>query len=320
MNDVQKIAKIDDLIAFNHQLTNLNNAGLPIDLGDGTAPELLASQLQHIVSLIAVQVSRGVSVDEALENAEEVPASYRAAWTTWFHGGNSVESIQSLTRQAMTEQEIRTNVSYALLHPFVIFLMVFLAFIYIVTVAATHLERTYAQIPQPPGFSLLLLLTARRWLFLWGPLVPLLSLLAVLYWRKHSRQWKFHWLPGRKRFDQWIRRAHYADNMAQLLESNQSLDAALKKLGPSSLGTKMPPLLSWAMNCNAADEDGLVRRARLLRFVANSYHSSAQREVNRWRTWLPTVASVTIGGALVLLYAVSLFAPMIELITTLTAP
>ena len=307
--------KIDDLIAFNQQLITLARAGLPVELGDGQPSDSAAEQLSQINSRIALQVGLGQTVDQAMVDAL-VPAAYKAAWETWFHGNQPIEALNALTSQAEARREMRIDVGNALIQPLIVLSLVYCGFIYLVLVAARQLESTYQQLGEPPSVSLRFLTAAREWLPVWGLLLPLALLLAVGFWWRNSASWTYKWLPGRKRFVVAINKANYAENVARLLATNHSLTESLQWVGSLDGHAQVPAMLHWA--CTADVEDS--SRVNLLRFAARAYRASANREISRWRTWLPTLVGVLVGGGFVLAYGLSLFTPMIELLKMLTKP
>lgn len=315
--DARQVApKMDDLIAFNQQLMTLIQAGLPVELGDGTPSEAAAEQLQQINSRIALQVGLGHSVDQAVAADPHMPASYRAAWETWFHGNQPIEALNSLTSQAEARREMQINVGNSLIQPLIVLSLVYVGFIYLVLVAARQLEATYQQLGEPPSASLSFLILAREWLPLWGVLLPLVVILAIWVWKSKSAAWSYQWLPGRKRFVESIKKANYAENVARLLDTNHSLSESLQLVGPLESKSELPSMLRWAFTAEVEDSS----RVNLLRFAARTYRDSAKIEVTRWRNWLPVMVGVLAGGSIVLGYGLSLFTPMVELLKTLTNP
>jgi type II secretory pathway component PulF len=310
------VPKIDDFIAFNRHLITLIQAGIPVELGDGTPSEAVAEQLSQINSRIALQVGLGHSVDQAISADTLVPAPYRAAWETWFHGNQPMEALNSLTSQAEARREMQTNVGNSLIQPLIVLSLVYVGFIYLILVPARQLEATYQQLGESPGVCLRLLTLAREWLPLWGVLLPLAVLLAIWVWRRKSAAWSYRWLPGRKRFVESIGRANYAENVARLLNTNHSLSESLQLVGSLESKSDLPSLLRWAFVADIEDSS----RVNLLRFAARTYRDSAKREITRWRTWLPVIVGVLAGGLIVLGYGLSLFTPMVELLKTLTKP
>jgi general secretion pathway protein F len=310
------LPKMDDLLAFNQQLLTLIQAGVPVELGDGTPSESVPAQLAQINARVALQVGIGQSVDHAMAGDTTIPAAYRAAWETWFHGNHPIEALNSLNSQAEARREMQVNVGNSLIQPLILLSLVYVGFIYLVLVAAGQLESTYNQLGAPPSLSLQCLMVARQWLPVWGALLPILVGIGLRYWWLRSGSWNYAWLPGRKRFIESIGKANYAENVARLLDTNHSLAESLQLVGQLDTTSAVPSMLRWAF---AADVDD-ASRVNLLRFAARAYRDSAKRELNRWRHWLPVIVGVLLGGSIVLVYGLSLFTPMIELLTTLTKP
>jgi general secretion pathway protein F len=312
----QVIPKLDDLIAFNQQLITLVRAGLPVELGDGTPSNAVEGQLLNINTRIALQVGLGLSVDQAMAGEALVPAAYRAAWKTWFHGGTPVEALNALTSQAEGRREMQINLGNSLLQPLILFSLIYFGFIYLVLIEVPHLEATYRQIGELPSPSLSFLLVARQWLPVWGALLPIATMAAICFWWRNSALWSYAWLPGRKRFVEAIRKANYAENIAKLLDMKLTLSDSVQLVGRLDGHAELPPMLRWAIAADVEDSS----RVGLLRFAARAYRDSANREIRRWRSWLPVIVGVLLGGVFVLGYGLGLFMPMIELLVTLTKP
>ena len=310
------VPKIDDLLAFNQQLISLIQAGLPVELGDGTPSKAVANELSKINSRIALQVGLGLSLDQAIASDTLIPAPYRAAWETWFHGNRPIEALNALTSQAEARSEMQANVSNSLIQPLIVLSLVYVGFIYLVLVVARQLEATYQQMGESPSASLKFLTIAREWLPIWGVLVPLTVLLAIWLWKSRSAVWSYEWLPGRKRFVESVGKANYAENVAKLLDANHTLSESLQLVGPLDTKPELPSMLRWAFAAEVEDSS----RVNLLRFAARTYRDSAKQEITRWRNWLPVIVGVLIGGSIVLGYGLSLFTPMVELLKTLTKP
>lgn len=310
------VPKIEEFIAFNRQLITLVQAGLPVELGDGTPSPRVGEQLLQINSRIALQVGLGQTVDEAIAADAFVPAPYRAAWETWFHGNRPIEALNALSSQGEARREMQVNVGNSLIQPLIILSLVYVGFIYLVLVAARQLEATYQQLGESPSASLQFLTAAREWLPLWGVLVPMTVLLGIWLWWSKSGEWSYPWLPGRKRFVESISKANFADNVARLLDTHHSLSESLQLVGPLDAKSKLPSMLRWAF----ATEVEEASRVHLLRSAARVYRGSAKREITRWRNWLPVIVGVFSGGLMVLGYGLSLFVPMVELLKSLTKP
>jgi type II secretory pathway component PulF len=209
------------------------------------------------------------------------------------------------------------------------------------------LETIYAQLAEPPSHVLAALESARRWLPVWGPLLPLLiaAVAILLIWRPLPLN--LNWLPGRIKYLDAIHKANYADSIAGLLEQNHTLGQALALLGPlptesHSAGAyaaataqvfeaerqaapvaaddpriqALPALLRWAFTGDLLGQP----LPAVLRISARNYRAVARRQSAVVRWWLPALVGSLLGGLFVLAFALSLFWPMVELLRTLTQP
>ena len=75
-------------------------------------------------------------------------------------------------------------------------------------------------------------------------------------------------------------------------------------------------MLHWALGDEVINED----KANALRFSARAYRELAQSRAVQWWAWFPTVFGALLGGGIVLMFGLSLFAPMIELLIAITQP
>lgn len=323
-----------DVTAFNEQLLILERAGLQFDPGCGDRSAPLATRLNEISAKLAIRVGHGQSLADALSAPNQVSPEYRLALETWCHTDDATEALQVLQELAEQRHEIEAVVSYSLLQPLIIFTLVYAAFILLSMLTAPRLEAIHAQLDQPPSTSLRMLITARQWLPLWGPVVPLVVAAAIFWWRSRASNFEFKWLPGRNQLHSSLFNANYAENVAKLLESDKSLAQALTLVGPlpppAHTSSKPPRLLHWALNGElirpaklsgsvaTADRSLSHDRAAVLRFAAHVYRAAAERQSHNRRHWLPLVVGTGVSGLLVLAYGLSLFAPVVALLEKLT--
>jgi type II secretory pathway component PulF len=111
-----------------------------------------------------------------------------------------------------------------------------------------------------------------------------------------------------------------AQQLATLLESGCSLEESLALVGaggdrPDDTEA-FPPLLRWAVREDLGGEP----MPRVLRFVAQTYRQTAERQQTIWRVVAPTICGVVLGGMFVLGYGLSLFLPVIQLLRDVSLP
>ena len=78
----------------------------------------------------------------------------------------------------------------------------------------------------------------------------------------------------------------------------------------SDLANELPPFLRWALTGASEAEDV----AHNLRLAAKTYRHRAQRRAQWLRVMVPTLACVFLAGGVTLLYCLSMFGPLIQLI------
>ena len=187
-----------------------------------------------------------------------------------------------------------------------------------------------SQIGSAPGFGLQVLTVARQTIWFWGIAIPLLVAIGLVLWRRQRSRRLSGWFPGQKNIFEMTLKANYAEGFANLLEHGQSVVQAKTLLGSytrirkpvrvqpgnTNMEIAMPRMLQWALGDDVSHED----RANALRFAARAYRELAQSRVSQWRAWFPVVFGALLGGAMVLAFGLSLFAPMIEILIAITRP
>jgi general secretion pathway protein F len=305
---------------FNQDLIALAATGVPIDLGD-LGGQSVADKLGLISSELRSRVQSGQTVEQAVNEASDLPASYRAAIRTWLRCDNPAIAFDALTAPAIAQQQLRRNLGQAMVYPLILLTLAYFGFIYACQVTSPRMEAIYSQLSLAPTPSLLFLNTSRQLLPVWGPLVPLLILLFAgwFYWR--GTGWRWTWLPGSQKYYESIRNADFALHVSRLLNSGvspeESLSLALPMLGNQDGSVaRLPSLLRWALSEDLGGEP----RASVLAMVANTYRKAAERQSTIWRVAVPTVCGVLLGGVLVFGYGLSLFYPLVSLLKDISMP
>jgi len=323
--------KLDDVLAFNATLLKLASAGVPIALDLSGRTEDLSRSLDKINSGIAIGMARGITLRQILESDPELPSQYRSSLLTWLYCDESIEALTALSDCAGGRREIERVVNIAFLQPLILFGMVYLGFLFLVLQLEPKLQAIHFQIGSAPALGMQWLTMLRQSIWIWGTAVPLLVVSGLVIWTRHRSRWSLLRFPGRKNVFEAIQRANYAEGFANLLKHEHSVEQAGMMLGdfPSDQATRnmqaaetsttpigMPPLLKWAFGNDVSSED----RAIALHFSALAYRDLAQSRASHWRSWLPVLMGAILGGVLVLGFGLSLFGPMIELLTSLTRP
>jgi type II secretory pathway component PulF len=328
---------LDRVLALNKELVALSAAGMPLQLG---APSTsVENVLDRVNSSLALRTSRGQSLTDALEDNDELPSIYRHALQTGLRSDDLTVVLDGVSRQSTAQDDLRRAFGQSFVQPLVLFAIAFAGYMVLCLRFSPTLEGIYDQLRWEPNAGVALLRAARHWLPVWGPLVPILVLAAVLFWRRGSGTMRF-WIPFARHYAATVAKANFAEQLASLLEKDvrreEALELAGGVTGDKALITaavalasahqrgerltaddprlrRLPPLLRWALTGDLGDQS----LPDILRFAAQTYRQSAERQAAVWRVALPALITALVGGAIVFAYALSMFGPLISLLRDL---
>jgi type II secretory pathway component PulF len=342
---------LDDFTALNKQLAALVEAGVPLDLGLSHSDVSLAKELERINTTVVRRVNRGESLSEALQEGDErdVPAAYSSLVQFGLDTGDISSALEGSTRVAESVDESRFAFERAIFYPLLVCMFAYLGLIGFCLYLAPTLENMYHSIRIAPGPGLRALRLLRETLPYWAAIPPIVLLVIIAFWRRSRSQraatgvassGMLRWMPGASQIVLNQRCARFAASLAELVEKNVPLDQALSIAGDASgdaelangskslsaavqngqlppddgaAAVRFPPFLRWAI----WHADATTGRAQALEIAARMYREAAQRSAERLHTLAPMVALVMLGGTVTLLYGLTLFVPVVELLRTL---
>lgn len=321
---------LDDVLAFNDYLLKLAGAGVPIGIGISEDTATLSEQLSEINSKIAMGVARGNTVRQTLESDIALPPQYRSSLATWLYCDRSPDALAALSECADQRREMEKVFGFAFLQPLILLGLVYCGFLYLLLSVAPKMEAMNSQIGSTPGIGLQVLMAARETIWFWGIAIPLMVALGLALWKRQPSSKLLRWFPERGSIFETTQKANYAEGFANLLEHGQSVVQAQSLLGSyknqrktvqiqpgnTNLELAKPKMLQWALGDEVSNEN----RPNALRFTARAYRELAQSRSSQWRAWFPVVVGALLGGAMVLAFGLSLFAPLIELLIAITRP
>ena len=343
---------LDDFVAWNDQLAALVQAGVPLDLGLGTSGTDLAESLKRINATVSRRVGRGESLGEAIEDDEQsVPASYRSLVELGLRSGNLATAIDGSNRVAKSIDDSRYAIRSSFIYPLIVCSLAFVGLIAFCLFLVPKLDAMYVSLHIRPRSGLRIMQFLRETLPYWVAVPPLALLwLIARLWRtaptsatlRDRRSNILAWLPGWSRAAFQERCASFAEALATLIESNAPLEEALPlaagACGDSQLldaakslaaafahggvpgddnaaAKQFPPFLRWAL----LHSEATTGRARALRMAADIYRQAAKRREERLRIVAPMVVCVVLGGGVTLLYGLSLFVPVVQLLRAMAS-
>jgi type II secretory pathway component PulF len=340
-------ATLDDFMALNDQLAALVEAGVPLELGLEATGEDAGTTLEKINAAVARRVSRGASLDEALDDdGERLPPAYRCLVQVGLRSGRLDAALDGSQRVAETVEQTRNGVRSAFVYPLIVCGLVLLGLagfrIYLVPI----LSDVYASMRVAPGRALRLLATLPGELNVWLMIGGAALATLIAWWLlKRSRfapggsasngLWRH--TPGASQAIAQERWASFASSLGALVAAETPLPEALRLAACASgdaavgnaarglansldnqtapttdnpAGAAFPPFLRWAL----LESEPAVGRARALAMAADLYRDSASRNIERVRVVTPMMACILLGGGAVLLYGLALFVPITELL------
>ena len=338
---------LDELIAFNDELSALVRQGAPLASGLAGASEL-RGRLGQLSAALADRLRQGQSLDDALAAMQPaVPPLYALLVRTGQRSGRLCAALEGLATTARRMQDVNRSVGLALAYPLLVLgaasgvfaflvikiLPVLLSFAVAPWPAMARIVRALADSAHLWGIAIPLAIVAIAGIWAWST-----SRASVLGEGRSRRALAAVPLAGRV-----LRNAGWsalADVLALLIEHGvplvEALPLAARTLGDSRLAAGveqwaaelargagptiesarragLPPYLAWLIAANAR-QTSLVAA---LQHAAESYRQRATRSADWLRTGLPIIALVVLAGVPTLLLALSLFVPFSRMLREL---
>ena len=314
------------VIAYHDQLRRLSAAGVALDLGlekNGlpSSHRVILNTIQRVEDALKLRVELGQPLVEAVAAARELTPKYRDSLLSWIENADMALSFDPFTKSARAYAHVRQQLGIAFIHPMIILVLVWIAFVVLCSTMIPRLNDTYQQIwKQPPGL-LAWLIALQHWMPVWLVLFPilLLGLGLFLFWQ--SRRNVGWWFSGTKRYHETLQLAQFADQLAIGLNDAHGQSETMSQADATVLASiaqspKTAPLLNWALTGDLGNES----KPKILRYVATCYRQLATERLGRWQSIFPVLLVLIIGGSSVFLVGFSLFMPLVDLLKQFTLP
>ncbi len=335
------MSQLDELVAFNDELLALTRAGCPVGLGLSEVDPDAQEAIGRINALMTRDLSRGVSLSDALAGADsKLPAAYRQTVQAGLRCGRLPTAFECRQDNAGIILAVRQQLALTLIYPLMLCTLAFLLFIGLCLYLEPQFEAFQASMELDSTSGLNVLHAFRAALPIWAAVPPVLTLSWVAsswYAKRQGRRspigdWLWSLIPGVRRIEQDETHAVSAKLIALLVEHDVPLNEAVplaldaageeralrsstrpvpgKDTSSRDLVERLPPLLRWALTHDAQREE----RVSVLRMAAETYSLRAAQRFERLRTMFPLVTCVVLAGGATLLYALSVFLPLVQLL------
>ncbi len=343
---------IDELVLLNQEIAALVRAGTPLERGLLLAGRDVRGRLGRIAQAISARMSQGESLLSALEHERDaIPPLYRAVVEAGVRSGRLPTALEGLTRYVRGYSEARSAIGIALWYPILIASVAYGLFLGMSTLIAPRFVDAFPSLGIEPPATLNLISRVGRASHVWWPVGPILLILIVIAWIVSGRAARFQswaWglprlMPGMKPLMADYETANFAELLALLLEHSVPYPAAIvlaaqatgdramiaaatlvaaalergQTPGAALDGVKagvFQPMLRWAMT--STPDSGSLPES--LAGMADHYRSRARHRAEAMRIFLPSLLLVVLGGGAALVYGLSLFLPLVDLLTKLS--
>jgi len=346
-----KPISLEDLIVLNDEIAALVRARVPLDQGLLAAGGDMPGRLGNLTTAVAVELSRGASLLDAIESEHAaIPETYRAVMAAGLRAGRLAAAAESVAGHLRRLAESRRQITASLVYPiFIVFLAwVVGSFLFGAFLPAIH----WVVDDSGRGKSLLtewLPTLAAAWIWLGAiPIVVTLLVLWCWYWSGRAAVG-----PGRRASFlveriPWVgpmvrtsRLATFTEILAMLVENGVPLERSLV-LAAEATGSDrtirsaraiaqrleqgeplerrqldasaIPPLLGWTIVSGARHQ----RLMGALRHAAETYRRRARHSAEMAQIFLPVLFTVFIGGTAVAISAFGLFIPYCTMLQELS--
>jgi len=327
---------LDDLIALNDEIAALIRAGVPLEVGLDAS---FSRRLGGLTRRLQERIQQGRSLAEALAaEGEHLPRVYRAIVEAGLKSGRLPEALESLSVYARSLLELKRRMTLAFVYPSMVLIVAYGMFVAFIVAMVPRLDEVYRQLQLPTHSWLLLLRSLNETVHVWGPAI---LVVAIVLWLVRGG-----WLTGHAAPWMWsivanFNRASFAGLLALLVEHRLPLPEALRLAGNATGGRRIrqtasdvaadvesgeslaasltarrafPPFMRW-MIANGEQQGAL---GTTLRQTSEIYRRRALYRAEWFKTLMPVLLTAILGGGFVLVYGLTLFIPLTDLLRDLS--
>jgi type II secretory pathway component PulF len=340
----------DDLVTLNEEIAGMVKAGVPLDQGlAAMAREMARGRLQRATAAIAADMSRGQTLDEALQNqAGHVPPFYSSLVRAGIRSGRLAEILATLTFYARSLSVLRATVVGALFYPVIVLTVAVILF----GGLAYYIVPQFGDIFRDFGLRLPALTEGVIWLAKHADviLIPILLVAAglVSYWlaTRFSERGRLVWarflytIPVIGTMIRATRLAAFSELLAILVDQSVPLPEAFATAGQASSDPIMaagarqveedlcqgiplnaalrnrqlvPELIAWMVGVG----ENRGQLGSTLHQIADLYRRQMEMRADILRHVLPPFMIIGTAGILVTMFVIALMLPVIKLLEAL---
>ncbi|MBN2295456.1 MAG: type II secretion system F family protein [Pirellulales bacterium] len=349
---------LDQLLFLNDEIVAMIRAGIPLEKGLFALGDDLPGRLGRVSKSLAQSLESGMSLEETLAlHDHQFPAVYRAVIRAGVRSGRLPAAFESLADTIRRVRDARRAVASALAYPLMVAAIAWGFFVFYVIYLAPPMAATFADAAPAGRFLLDMTVSLGQTVQYWGPGVPLVILILVIFWWRQSGRdalsqpwWNsifFGLCPWLGRMIRAARTATFVDILNLLVRNDVPLDEALLLAAESSADARtlssIQPLAEaitrgeYSPEIIFATREQIIPLPPLLAWImsaggprgtllsaldhaAKVYHRRARRHAESARLMVPIVLGMFVGGSVTLLWALVVFVPYISILKSIALP
>lgn len=342
---------LEELIALNEEIISLTKAGVPLELGLKEVGVDQRGRLGRLCQGLGAHMSEGMSLSEALRaESPQIPKVYHTMIEAGLRTGRLPSALEALSTFATELVELRRKIGYALLYPLIVIALAYGLFLVFIFEVANRMRDTYVFASSEIPWALRMLGKAGETAAYWAWIPPVMLVLAVIWWNVSAGSRLLNpaspgrllgWIPGVRSIARNHQAANFADLLALMVQHEVPFHEGVKLAAEAATDSKfvasaqaiadansrgeslgqiakkssaVPPFLRWLM---AAHQEGTALIDGL-RLASGMYRTRANDQAAWLRLVFPVVTAIVVGGGATLLYAMTLFMPLTELLRDLS--
>ncbi|MCA9027641.1 MAG: type II secretion system F family protein [Planctomycetaceae bacterium] len=342
---VGRSLSLDDFVVLNDEIRSFVRAGIPLDIGLRGTASRADGQLANVAARLSEHIEQGRSLEAAIEaEGNVIPSEYRALLEAGRQSGRLPELLSSLSELGQSVAILRRQLRLSMIYPSIVFVLAYTLFTGFVLLVVPQLLRSHVIFRTPETFVIRVLRSLTETVGIWGPIIPGVLLLCVILLFL-QRQFLSHvtpllggsgWLPGARDvglsrfsrvlallvehgvpFPQACRLSGAASGNTGLQSAGEQLASQIEAGNPMSSALKQiagfPAFLKWLMT--VGEQQGSLVSS--LKQATAVYEQRALAKLDWFRRVVPPTLVLLFGGVVTLVYGLSLFIPMTELLRSL---
>eukprot|EP00913_Durusdinium_trenchii_P008836 g8302.t1 len=313
----------------------------------GVSPNTAASRYRYALDKLT-QLLQALNPEghHALESSGvTVPRVYRFVIESGLRAGRLPQAMETLSDHARNLLSVRRRISFAMIYPCIILVIAYYLFWFLIGNLTNVMLDLAQQAGRTDSFWIGTVRSLYEFVGSLGHLPPVVLVLLLIVWHVSSRFMTrsggiagvgLRWIPGVGGVIRLFQLASFAELAALLIDhdvpaaealqlaaeasgNRQTIDdaeqvaAAVDRGGALAdampLAKNMPPFMRWMIQ-NGARQNAL---SASFRQVSEIYRQRAIARSDQFSLWFPVAVTLIVGGGAVLLYALTLFAPLIEM-------